>query len=309
MLQPRVLNLNEVVTGVEQMLRRLIGEDIELTVSLKSDIGPVKADPGQVEQVIMNLAVNARDAMPSGGKLTIETSNNELGREYTRRHPEARPGPYVMLAVSDTGIGMNKEIESHLFEPFFTTKDHGKGTGLGLSTVYGIIKQSNGHIGVYSEPGKGSTFKVYLPRSDDSPEHRKLGEKPTGNLKGSETILLTEDEDMLRELAKRVLIRNGYTVLEASHGAEAIKISEQHPDTIHMLITDVVMPGGIGGRELGEKLVSLRPDMEVLYISGYTDSAIVKNGMLDPDISFLQKPFTPDVLTRKVREILDSSSR
>ncbi len=309
MLQPRVLSLNEVVTGVEQMLRRLIGEDIELTVSLNSDIGLVKADPGQIEQVIMNLAVNARDAMPSGGKLTIETSNNELGREYTRRHPEARPGPYIMLAVSDTGIGMNKEIQSHIFEPFFTTKDHGKGTGLGLSTVYGIIKQSNGHIGVYSEPGKGSTFKIYLPRSDDSPEHRKPGEKPAGNLKGSETILLTEDEDMLRELARRVLIRNGYTVLEASRGAEAIKISEQHPDTIHLLITDVVMPGGMGGRELGEKLVTLRPDMEVLYISGYTDSAIVKNGMLDPDISFLQKPFTPDVLARKVREILDSSSR
>jgi PAS domain S-box-containing protein len=305
-LQPTVMDLNVTVANMERMLSRLIGEDIDLIAKFAPDQALVRADAGQIEQVIMNLVVNARDAMPHGGKLTIETAKVELDDDYSRRHVGAEPGSYVLLAVSDTGVGMDQEAQSHLFEPFFTTKELGKGTGLGLSTVYGIVKQSGGDIWVYSEPEHGTTFKIYLPSVHDAVEVDLVSSRAIESFEGMETILLVEDETLVRGLARRVLERKGYRVLTAHNADGALLICEQHEGPIHLMVTDVVMPGGASGCELAKLLTSLRPEAKVLYISGYTADAIVHHGVLEPDIAFLQKPFTPDVLARKVREVIDT---
>ena len=303
-LEMRVLDLNALLPGVERMLRRVIGEDIELVTRLAEDLGRVKSDRGQIEQVIMNLAVNARDAMPDGGKLTIETANAELDEAYARAHVAVTPGRYVMLSVSDTGVGMTPEVRGRVFEPFFTTKEKVKGTGLGLSTVYGIVKQSDGNIWVYSEPGKGTTFKIYLPREDE-PLEEVVERVAGGELhRGDETILVVEDNDEVREVAVRILSGQGYRVLEASQGLDAFLICTEHDGPIHLLLTDVVMPK-MSGRELAETLMSIRPRIKVLYMSGYTDNAIVHHGVLETGMDFIQKPFAVDTLARKVREVLD----
>lgn len=307
-LEPKVLDLNAVVAGMLPMLRRLIGEDIEITTLADPDLGHVKTDPGQIEQVIMNLAVNARDAMPKGGPLTFETMNVDLDEAYARQHAPAQPGHYVVLAVSDTGCGMDEETRSHIFEPFFTTKGPGKGTGLGLATVYGVVKQSGGYIWVYSEPGQGTTFKIYLPRVDEATETVKVVRTETARARGSETILLVEDEDTVRSLAREILEAHGYAVLEARGGPEALQVSEQqHEGGVHLLLTDVVMPG-MNGRDVAERVVSRHPGMKVLYMSGYTANAIAHHGVLDVGVAYLQKPFTLESLTRKVREVLDAPS-
>ncbi|HEU4401460.1 MAG TPA: PAS domain S-box protein [Candidatus Polarisedimenticolia bacterium] len=303
-LQPQVLDLNAVVADMDKMLRRLIGEDIDLVTVLKPEIGNVKADPGQVSQVLMNLAVNARDAMPEGGKLTIETAEVEFDEAYERSHAPAKAGRYIMLALSDTGVGMSLETQSHIFEPFFTTKGLGRGTGLGLSTVYGIVKQSGGYIWVYSEPGRGSTFKIYLPRVDQAARTADSARSEPRALRGTETVLLVEDEEVVRELVREVLRHYGYEVLEALDVAEARRLCAEHRGTIHLMVTDVVMPV-MGGPELAQILGGERPGMKILYMSGYTDDAIVHHGVLDEDVPFLQKPFTPDALARRVREVLD----
>jgi hypothetical protein len=304
-LEPKVLDLNAVVTNLDKMLQRLIGEDIALQTALAPALGRVKADPGQIEQVLMNLAVNARDAMPQGGRLTIETTNVELDGHYAAQHVAVPPGLYVMLAVSDTGSGMDTETQAHIFEPFFTTKGQGKGTGLGLSTVYGIVKQSGGYIWVYSEPGLGTTFKIYLPRVDAQAEALEPHSSRQESLQGTETILLVEDEERVRRLARAILAGHGYSVLEAPNGAEALRISEQHGGAIHLLVTDVVMPGMSGG-ELASRLIAKHLHMKVLFVSGYTDDAIVRHGVLQAGIPFIQKPFTPSTLARKVRDVLDA---
>jgi len=307
-LQPKVLDLNELVTHMNKMLRRLIGEPIELVTIFAKDLGKIKADPGQVEQVILNLAVNAKDAMPSGGRLIIETENIELNKQYTQTHIGVASGCYVRLSVSDTGIGMSAEIQERIFEPFFTTKEKGKGTGLGLSTVYGIVKQSGGNIWVYSEPGKGSTFKIDFPVIEEEVDSRASLEVSSEPQRGSETILLVEDEEMLRRLARTILQKKGYNVMEAANGEEALyKVREYAGKNIHLLLTDVVMPG-MSGRELADCLESLQPELKVLYMSGYTNEAIVHHGVLDPEIAYIQKPFSPDVLAAKVREVLDASA-
>jgi two-component system cell cycle sensor histidine kinase/response regulator CckA len=303
-LQPKVLQLNVIVNDVNKMLQRLIGEDIDLLTVLEPSLGQIKADPGQIEQVILNLAVNARDAMPQGGRLSIETTNVYLDEQYARRHTAIQPGHYVMLAVSDTGCGIDAEIQVRMFEPFFTTKEHGKGTGLGLSTVYGIVKQSDGNIWVYSEVGKGTTFKVYLPRVDEGAQEYKRSAETEKALQGTETILLAEDEDIVRKLARQVLEMYGYQVLEAANGDAALLICERYTEPIHLLITDVVMPE-MSGRELAERWSQLCPEMRVLFMSGYTDDAIVHQGVLDAGANFIQKPFSPDALAGKVREVLD----
>jgi PAS domain S-box-containing protein len=307
MLAPKVLDLNQVVSESLTMLNRLIGEDIDLVMIPSTELGPIKADPGQIEQVIMNLAVNARDAMPRGGKLTIETSNVTLDANYARMHTPVVAGDYVMLALSDTGAGMDPETQSHIFEPFFTTK--GTGTGLGLSMVYGIVKQSGGYIWVYSEPGKGSTFKVYLPRVRENGESvsTQAAVSFANGHHGHETILLVEDESNVRRLGKQYLEKQGYTVLEAAEGSAAMKISDTYPGPIHLLLTDVIMPG-MNGRELAQQITFARAETRVLYMSGYTENAIGHNGMLDDGISLLQKPFTLPALKEKVREILDKPS-
>jgi PAS domain S-box-containing protein len=304
-MQPKVLDLNVVVSELEKMLRRLIGEDMALRTVLEPELGSIKADPGQIEQIIMNLAVNARDAMPEGGKLTIETSNVYLDEDYAKAHVAVIPGPYVMLAVSDSGTGMDQQTQARMFEPFFTTKEKGKGTGLGLSTVYGIVKQSGGNVWVYSEVGRGTTFKIYLPRVDEGVQESERSQEIIDDRQGSETILLAEDEEAVRTLARHVLEMHGYQVLEAANGGAALLICERHKESIQLLITDVIMPE-MSGRELAERLAQLRPDMKVLFMSGYTDNAIVHQGVLDEGANFIQKPFPTEALAQKVREVLDA---
>ena len=304
-LQPIVLSVNALVADVETMLRRLIGADVELRTTLAPDAGNVRADPGQLEQVILNLAVNARDAMPTGGKLTIETQNVELSEMYAEARQPVVPGAYVMLAVSDTGVGMDAKTQARIFEPFFTTKEAGKGTGLGLATVYGIVKQSGGYIWTYSEPGHGATFKVYLPQVEAPVEATVRPPEPGRTLGGTETVLLAEDDELLRPLARGLLEKLGYTVLDAGTAAAALALAHAHGGPIHLLLTDVVMPGE-SGRQLARRLGEVRPDMRVLYTSGYSDDAIVHHGMLEPGLNYLQKPFTPATLARSVREVLDA---
>jgi len=305
-LQPKVISVNEVVGNLTSMLSRLIGEDVELVTGLGEGLGRVKADPFQLEQVLMNLAVNARDAMPRGGKLTIETANVILDDHYARSHPDVAPGRYVMIAVSDTGMGMDSETRSRIFEPFFTTKELGKGTGLGLSTVYGIVKQSQGHMWVYSEPGQGATFKVYLPHFEDAAEPLPLAVPARVVPRGWETILAVEDDESLLNLVAEVLRDAGYNVHTALGPKEAFRVLLDHKEGIHMLLTDVVMPG-MSGRALADKVAAERPGIRVLYMSGYTDNAIVHHGVLDRGVTFIQKPFTPDTLIHKVREVLDAA--
>ena len=304
-LEPVILNLNTLVSDMEKMLPRLIGEDIQLSLVLDPAIGQVKADPGQIEQVVMNLAVNARDAMPDGGKLTIRTANAELDANFTGEHSGSIEGQYVMLAVSDTGTGMDPETQAQIFEPFFTTKGRDKGTGLGLATVYGVVKQSNGYITVESEKGKGALFHIYLPRIDAPVAARSEGTQAPLTVCGSETILLVEDAEPLRMLAQLFLKENGYRVLTAADGAEAQRVAAQTPGPIDLLLTDVVMPG-INGRVLAERLAPLHPTMKVLYMSGYTDTFIAGHGVLEEGVHLLHKPFTEDALMRKIRELLDA---
>jgi two-component system cell cycle sensor histidine kinase/response regulator CckA len=305
-MQPKLINLNSVVKDVNKMLYRLIGEDIELVINLQPNLGIIQTDPGQLEQVLMNLAVNARDAMPNGGKLTIETANVTFTRNYVHRHIAVQPaGNYVMLSVSDSGIGMNEETQAHIFEPFFTTKEYGKGTGLGLSTVYGIVKQSGGFIWVTSEMGHGTTFTIYFPEMKGEARDTETAPKHLSkSLEGDETILLVEDEDMVRDMAVRILKEKGFTVLASAKGEEAMTLSQQYQGPIHMMVTDIVMPG-ISGKKLVQEIKKSRPDLKVLYISGYTDEIISQQGLLDKNIEFLQKPFLPEKLLTTLRNILD----
>ena len=304
--EPRVLNLNEALFGMEAMLQRIVGEDIELQTVMSPDIGRICIDPIHVEQVIMNLVVNARDAMPTGGTINIETAEISLQENYAQSHTPAEPGQYVMLIVRDTGSGMDKEIQTRIFEPFFTTKEKGKGTGLGLSTVFGIVRQNGGGIWVESEPEKGACFKVYFPRVDRAVDLVRSITAPT-TLRGSETILLVEDEDQVRAVALSALQRQGYEVISAHDGNEALHICERHPGLIHLLLTDVVMPQ-MSGPELAKRAVSLRPKMKVLCMSGYIDETVVRHGLYETGIAFLQKPIAPAMLARRIREILDAPS-
>ena len=303
-LEPKVLNLNGVVADAEAMLRRLLGEDVRLATAAGPSLRPVKVDAGQMEQVILNLCVNARDAMPRGGQLTIETANADLDEEFARSRPEVKPGRYVLLAVSDTGCGMTPDVQARAFEPFFTTKGPGKGTGLGLATVYGIVKQSGGFVYLYSEVGRGTTFRIYLPAVEQGVPAGGSGPVAWPPARGSETLLVVEDEDAVRAIVRRALGSQGYTILEASRGAEAIRVAGTHAGSIHLLVTDVVMPE-MGGRELSERLVRTRPGLKVLYLSGYTDDAVVRHGVLESQSHFLQKPFTPGKLAAKIRQVLD----
>jgi PAS domain S-box-containing protein len=303
-LMPKILGLNAVLDNMKKMLERLVGEDVKFHFMTDSKIGNIKADPGQIEQVVMNLVVNARDAMPKGGEITLETANVELGPDDVKKHPEIVRGTYVMLAVKDTGTGMDEEIQRHLFEPFFTTKEQGKGTGLGLATVYGIVKQSNGFIYVESLPGKGATFRLYFPRESGPVEETRAAPASLTTLGGTETLLLVEDDDSLRTLSSRILKRRGYTVLEAANAGEAILACEQHPGPIDLLLTDMVMPK-MNGRDLAKRLLSLRPQMPVLYMSGYLEPAILKE-VMDGGLPFLPKPFPSEELARKVREVLQT---
>jgi PAS domain S-box-containing protein len=304
-LQPKILDLNKIVLNLDSLLRRLMDERIEMVTRVKDDLGKVKADPAQVEQVIMNLVVNARDAMPEGGRLVVETCNTDLDANYAVDHVSVRPGRYVMLAVSDTGVGMDRQTVAHIFEPFFTTKESGRGTGLGLSTVYGIVKQSGGYIWVYSEPGKGSTFKVYLPRVDEVPEAASAQAAPRAQ-RGTETILIVEDEEAVRELIQTVLTEKGYDVIPSLDPKHAEQIAARFSGDIHLLLTDMVMPG-TSGRELAERISARRPDIRVLFMSGYTDNVITSGGMLEEGLAFLQKPFSPAALVQKVREVLSQT--
>ncbi len=306
-LSPSVLKLNDIVCDCERLLARLLGEDVQIVTRLDKALAPVFADPGQIDQVLVNLAVNARDAMPNGGTLTIETKNVVLDDSYKSVHFGTAVGPHVMLAISDTGVGMDRETQNRIFEPFFTTKEAGKGTGLGLSTVFGIVEQSKGTIWVYSEPGNGSTFKIYLPTTSQAEAEPETTEEPT-SLEGTETILLVEDQEDVRTVAETALRRYGYHVLEASNAGEALLICERHPQKIHLLLTDVIMPR-MGGQELAERLAQVRPDIKVLFMSGYTDHAVLHHGILDSGFAYMQKPFVPELLARRVREVLDKTVR
>jgi PAS domain S-box-containing protein len=303
-MEMKVVDLNTLLRDLEKMLRRVIGEDIEMVIQPAGDLGEVRADVGQIEQVIMNLIVNAKDAMPSGGKLTIETANVELDESYARSHLDVKPGPYVMFSVSDTGMGMTPEVRDRIFEPFFTTKEKGKGTGLGLSTVYGIVKQSKGHIWVYSVQGRGTTFKIYLSRVDEPLEEIRKEVLKKELPRGNETILVVEDEEEVRKLAGKILERQGYRVLETFNGDDALVACERSRSPIHLMLADVVMPG-MSGSELAKLLKPLYPEIKILYMSGYTDDAIVRHGVLKKGVNYIQKPFTMEGLARKVREVLD----
>ncbi|MBI1388862.1 MAG: response regulator [bacterium] len=303
-LQPRELNLNHVIKSMKDLLERLMGEDIVLKVYLESDLGLVKADPSQIEQVIMNLVINARDAMPRGGVITVRTANVSFDRPHEDRNSTLREGDYILMSVNDTGVGMDRETQSHIFEPFFTTKEVGKGTGLGLATVYGIIKQSEGSISVYSEPGKGSTFKVYLPRIASGVERVAMEALQVPLMRGRETILLVEDDDTVRSLAREILEENGYTIFEANNGADAVRICEERGGAIDLLLTDVIMPKMSGGDLAGHVSREL-PNVKILYMSGYTNDAILHHGLIEDGVSLLEKPFTAYTLTQKVRNVLD----
>jgi two-component system, cell cycle sensor histidine kinase and response regulator CckA len=303
LLELKVVDVNAIVQDMERLLRPLIGENIDLTTRLEPNVGRTRADAGQLEQVIMNLVVNAKDAMPAGGKITIQTGNAELDDSYRREHTYIQPGPYIMLLVSDTGCGMDKETQARIFEPFFTTKEKGKGTGLGLSTVYGIIKQSGGYVFAQSEVGHGSTFRIYLPRVEDAAEPTDTVKAKSTALEGTETVLLVEDEDSVRQLVAETLASRGYKVIQAENGEEALKLVASSPETIHLMITDVVMPG-MSGRELARELLKLRPQSKVMFLSGYSEDAVLNQGVLEPETAFLQKPFTLQHLARKVREII-----
>jgi len=302
-LEPRILDLNDAVAEMKDLLLRMLGEDVELVVSPAEGLDRVRADPGQIGQVIMNLAANSRDAMPQGGRFVVETANVAVNETFSVQHANMPPGSYVVLSVTDTGSGMTPEVRDHIFEPFFTTKETGKGTGLGLATVYGIVKQSGGYIWVYSELGQGTTFKVYLPRVDAWPEPAQPAAAPATNCRGSETLLVVEDEEGVRVLVRDFLQTSGYTVLEAARGEEALRIAGEHAGEISLMITDVIMPG-MNGRELAERMAVLRPEMKVLYMSGYAETAVYRKGILDPGAPFLQKPFGPPDLGRKVRDVL-----
>lgn len=301
-LKAEVLDLNEVVDRMNKLLKRLIGEDIDLATRLRPDLHPVEFDPGQIEQIVMNLAVNARDAMPNGGRLTIETANVELDEEYARQHPDSHAGPHVMIAITDSGSGMTPEVKARIFDPFFTTKALGQGTGLGLSTVYGIVKQSGGNIWVYSEVGHGTTFKIYLPSAEGRAIPARRMTEPDA-LRGTETLLIVEDDAAVRGLLRRVLRQAGYTVLDTGDPEEALKICREYSGEIALLLTDVIMPK-MGGREFAEKARILRPDMRTVYMSGYTDDAIVHHGVLEPGTAFIEKPISPEVLLAKTRGFL-----
>jgi CheY-like chemotaxis protein len=305
MLRPRVLDLNTTVRDLKNMLDRIIGADIELNTRLAPDLGMLTADPGQIEQILMNLVVNARDAMPDGGILDIETGNVELDGDYARTHASTEPGSYVMLAVSDSGQGMSRETQNRIFEPFFTTKEKGLGTGLGLSTVYGIVRQSGGSVWVYSEEGRGTTFKIYLPRVNASLESSTP--ISNGNGRGHETILLVEDEPSVRKVASRVLRRSGYTVIEASNGTEALRECEERGTEVDLIITDIVMPE-MGGFELAKRVRRGRPGARILFTSGYTEDAVMRRSFVEPGEAFLDKPFTPARLAQRARELLDGPS-
>jgi len=303
LLELKVVDVNTIVSDMERLLRPLIGEDIELSTRLAPNLGRSRADAGQLEQVIMNLVVNSKDAMPDGGKIIIQTANVSLDASYRRDHTFIQPGSYVMISVTDTGVGMDKETQSRIFEPFFTTKEKGKGTGLGLSTVYGIVKQSGGYVFAQSEVGQGTTFRIYLPQVEGEAEHCNAIKASGAATGGCETVLLVEDEESVRQLVRETLETKGYTVIEAENGEAALRMSDAHTAPIHMVITDVVMPG-MGGRELAKRLLESRPHAKVLYLSGYTEDAIVQQGVLETETAFLQKPFTLQALSRKVREVL-----
>ncbi|MEO5820543.1 MAG: ATP-binding protein, partial [Vicinamibacteraceae bacterium] len=301
--EPRVVDLDALVVQMQDLLRRVIGEDVELRIVTARDLGSVRLDPAQFEQVLMNLVINARDAMPNGGTLTIESRNVDLDESYARQHQGVQPGHYVMLAVSDTGMGMTEDVSRHLFEPFFTTKPPGRGTGLGLATCYGIVKQNGGHIWVYSEYGRGSTFKIFLPRTGEAATTEAPADQVAGSVAGHETLLVVEDEPMVRAISVESLEMLGYRVLQACHGEEALEVARAHSGAIELVVSDVVMPI-MGGPALVQRLRIERPHIKVLFVSGYTDDAIVRQGVLEPGVEFLQKPFALAALARRIREIL-----
>ncbi|MBD3267606.1 response regulator, partial [bacterium] len=304
-LEPKILDLNHLIFDIHKMLHRMIGENIEYIAIPEKNLVRVKADPGQIEQIVLNLAVNARDAMPDGGKLILETKNVELDADFCRNQPDISPGRYAKLVVSDTGHGMDAETAERIFEPFFTTKDKGKGTGLGLSMVYGIMKQSGGHITVESEPGQGTTFELFFPQvKEEESELEEVDESPEIKLRGHETILLVEDDAMVRDFTETILAKHGYTVLSASYADEAFRIHQDHKDPIDLLLTDVVLPK-VSGKEIAQTITAFRPGLKVLYMSGYTDEAIVHQGILEEGIRFLPKPFSGPTLLRAVRRYLD----